>query len=418
MADDPFPYFPRRARHFNSPLAEARHRFLAHLVERGYAVTSVQTVAPYLLTISKSLRLDKRPGALIGHAEILTHAARWAHRKRRPKWSRQQDPHNTLVCFCRIATQWLQFLGRLQPNLPTPKPFAAEIAAFVAHLRLEQGLSPVTIHNYGVTAQRFLGRLGQPDCNLLDLTPVHLDQVLADYILEAGCGRATVCTYVAALRAFFGYAAGRKWCCKSLAASLQGPRLFGNETLPLGPSWEQVQQLLANTASDRPRDLRDRAIVLLLAIYGLRAAELVRLRLEHVDWERELLLVPRSKPGTVQSFPLTRTVGDAILRYLKEARPRSSHREIFLRLRAPFRPLATIWAVVGDRLRALGVSLPHLGPHALRHACATRLLAQGLSLKEIGDHLGHRSPQSTRVYAKVDLLALRSVGEVALEGLL
>lgn len=87
---------------------------------------------------------------------------------------------------------------------------------------------------------------------------------------------------------------------------------------------------------------------------------------------------------------------------------------------APFRPLSRggLGQVVYRRLHALGVTLPHYGPHALRHACATHLLAQGLSLKEVGDHLGHQSPQTTRIYAKVDLAGLRTVGDFELEGLL
>src|SRR5205807_5227659 len=109
---------------------------------------------------------------------------------------------------------------------------------------------------------------------------------------------------------------------------------------------------------------------------------------------------------------------DAILRYLKEVRRRSAHREVFLALLAPTRPLGNLWAVVGPRLRQLGVSLPHHGPHALRHACATHLLAQGLSLKEIGDHLGHQDPDTTRIYAKVDLVGLRQVADFDLGGLL
>ena len=94
---------------------------------------------------------------------------------------------------------------------------------------------------------------------------------------------------------------------------------------------------------------------------------------------------------------------------------------MFLTLRAPFRPLtaAAAWGrSFSRRLHALGVTLPHYGPHALRHACATHLLEQGLSLKEIGDHLGHQSPETTRIYAKVDLAGLRAVGDFDLEGLL
>lgn len=108
------------------------------------------------------------------------------------------------------------------------------------------------------------------------------------------------------------------------------------------------------------------------------------------------------------------------LRYLWNVRARSDHREVFLTLIAPYRPLAVdgLGEVVRRRLHALQLKLPHYGSHVLRHACATHLLEQGLSLKEIGDHLGHRSPQTTRIYAKVDLAALRIVGDFQLEDLL
>jgi integrase/recombinase XerD len=92
---------------------------------------------------------------------------------------------------------------------------------------------------------------------------------------------------------------------------------------------------------------------------------------------------------------------------------------VFLSLRAPFRPLnSSLWAMVGVRLRSLQVTLPHYGPHALRHACATQLLAAGLSLKEIGDQLGHLDADSTRIYAKVDLASLREVAAFDLGGVL
>jgi integrase len=114
-----------------------------------------------------------------------------------------------------------------------------------------------------------------------------------------------------------------------------------------------------------------------------------------------------------------RSVGDAILRYLQEVRPRSPRRELFLSLKAPFHPVRlSLWSIVGKRLRSLHLSLPHYGPHALRHACATRLLAAGLSLKEIGDQLGHTAPDSTRIYAKVDLVGLRQVADFDLGGVL
>jgi site-specific recombinase XerD len=103
---------------------------------------------------------------------------------------------------------------------------------------------------------------------------------------------------------------------------------------------------------------------------------------------------------------------------LQEVRPRSSHRELFLTHLPPIRPFTRVNDAVAKRMRRMGLSIPHPGPHALRHACATHLLGQGLSLKEIGDYLGHKKPDTTRIYAKVDFAGLRQVADFDLGGLL
>jgi integrase len=205
-----------------------------------------------------------------------------------------------------------------------------------------------------------------------------------------------------------------------LAAAIMSVHLFADEGLPKGPAWNDVQLLLANTKGDQPKDIRDRAIIMLFAVYAMRVGEVRGLKLEDLDWEKELIYLTRPKPRRRQSYPLSYTVGEAILRYLKKVRPRTSRREVFLTVKAPFQPLSggSLYDLVSDRLRPLGVSLPHYGPHSLRHACATRLLAEGLSMKEIGDHLGHRKTDTTRVYAKVDLAGLRQVADFDLGGLL
>ena len=107
------------------------------------------------------------------------------------------------------------------------------------------------------------------------------------------------------------------------------------------------------------------------------------------------------------------------LLYLRKARPQTARREVFLRLVPPFEPLTVpgLGTMVLGRLKSLDIKLPPYGPHALRHACATHLLSEGLSLKEIGDHLGHQHPDATRVYTKVDLTGLRQVGDFDLGGL-
>ena len=187
------------------------------------------------------------------------------------------------------------------------------------------------------------------------------------------------------------------------------------------PGWEDVQRLLASTRGDRRADIRDHAILLLLAVYGFRRGEVAGLRLDDLDWAGERILVSRRKQRRTQCYPLLPAVGEAILRYLREVRPRCEHRALFLALGAPIRPLSaqSITPIAHARLSALGITLsPPRAAHCLRHACASHLLAAGFSLKQIGDHLGHRSANSTLSYTKVDLQGLRQVAELDLGRLL
>jgi integrase/recombinase XerD len=128
----------------------------------------------------------------------------------------------------------------------------------------------------------------------------------------------------------------------------------------------------------------------------------------------------RPKQRKTQYYPIVESVGTAILNYLQWARPRRcASRDLFVTLKAPFRRLSPggLYHVVSRRLHALGIETTPWGPHGLRHACAAHLLAEGLSLKEIGDHLGHRSTYATRTYARVDLAGLREVADFDLGGL-
>ena len=169
--------------------------------------------------------------------------------------------------------------------------------------------------------------------------------------------------------------------------------------------------MIARMETDRTIDIRDKAIVMLFAIYGFRASEVAALTLDGINWEQSLLSISRVKRREKQTYPLIPIVGNAIIRYLREIRPRSPHREVFLTLLPPFRPLTagSLYHATDQRIRDLGISIPTKGLIHSRHACATHLMAEGLSLKEIGDHLGHRSSSATRIYAKVDLAGLREI---------
>lgn len=404
------------SRHRDGPAAEERRRFLHHLADQGLSTTSLLRTAAYLLVIARALRVADRPDKTIRLEEVERQALRWATR---PGAVRNRQPgHSSRGRFLGHAIRWLRFLGRLVPPAAPANPFAARVAAFADYMRSERGLSPSTIRNRCWIVQGCLDRLDLSDGCLRDITINQIDALFLGMAAPDGYARSSVQQFASALRAFFRFAEICGWCRAGLAVAIQSPRVFSQASLPMGPSWDEVRQLLRSTEGDRPADIRDRAILLLLAIYGLRSSEVRRLRLADLDWERERLVVTSAKNGQGRTYPLTHPVGDAILRYLKEVRPRSAHREVFLTLLPPARPLSELWAVVSERLRRSEASLPHRGPHALRHACATHLLEQGLSLKEIGDHLGHHDPDATRIYAKVDLNGLRQVADFDLGGLL
>src|ERR1700682_561183 len=402
--------------HLASPLAEPRLRYLNHCGEQGAARRTLRRIAQYLLVIISQLDLEADREVRV--EEIQAAAQRWACRE--PRHHKTKDPETAKTRFISIATQWLRFLGRLQVLKAPPNPGAQEVEEIAAYLDQEKGLSAQTIQTECFYVREFLNRFCAPPRQLHEISIPNVDEALPQKGRQDGYTRGAIRFYAAALRAFFRYAEMRGWCTPGLAASILAPHVYRDELLPLGPSWEDVQRLLATTGNDRPIDVRDRAIIMFLAVYGLRSAEVRSLRLEDLDWEKELILVSRSKQRRTQLYPLSQVVGEAIVRYLKEVRPRSVHREIFLTLQSPIRPLSPsgLWHVVGDRLRTLGVSMKHFGPHSLRHACATHLLTQHFSMKEISDHLGHRSPDATRTYAKVDIAGLREVADFQLGGLL
>ena len=165
--------------------------------------------------------------------------------------------------------------------------------------------------------------------------------------------------------------------------------------------------------------MRDHAILLLLAVYGIRSGELRRLSLDDIDWKRDRIRITRSKIIKSDTFPIEPSVGNALALYIRRARPQCSSRTLFLTMQAPFRALSLnrLHEIVKERFVTASPGKRAFSPQALRHACAQHLLETGHSFKEVGDHLGHRDPLTTRIYAKVDLDSLRRVAMESLGGL-
>jgi site-specific recombinase XerD len=403
-------------RHLAAPLAEQRQNYLNYRALRGISTTTLNNEAVYLLAIIDCLGLQAEGNVSL--VDIEEAADRWIKRPYQPHC--KKDFSATKRKFIFAAKRWLTFLGRLERQPITPCPEAHLLAEFVSYMEHERGWSPITIYARRLRIEEFLRQVCAPDRSLSDLTPADIELAIAQKSTRDSCTRSSLQGYTSTLRAFFRYAETQSWCAPGLTAAIVSPRVFRGENLPLGPTWEDVRRLLSSIQGDSPSEIRARAILLLFAVYGLRVSEVRRLKLEDIDWQQELLMIHRAKSQSrVQTYPLSQTVGEAILRYLKEARPRCSHREVFVSLQAPILPLGNtaFYRVVSDRLRALDLPLRHYGPHSLRHACATHLLAEGLTMKEIGDHLGHRCSETTSHYARVDITGLREVADFNLGGL-
>jgi len=282
-------------------------------------------------------------------------------------------------------------------------------------LRDLRGLHSETRAKRTAQALRFLASLGSraDDESLADLSVRDVDAYLKQCCV--GLRRATIEDRTVCLRDFLRhlYRRGRTAC--DLSGTVIGPRIYDHEDIPSALHAEEVQKVLKVTREDCSLvGLRDYAILMLLATYGLRAAEIVKLRLEDIDWRMDVIRVRHSKTGTYSELPLLPDVGEVVLRYLKEARPRGAHREVFLRIQAPHRPFkagSILNRVTSARLRAAGITpRGRKGPHAFRHARAVSLLRSGVPLKIIGDLLGHTSAAATAEYLKLATEDLRAVG--------
>jgi integrase/recombinase XerD len=409
-------FFPRTAERYRaSPLVEQRERYLVHLRETGARRSTLRKCANDQLSIVRLLNLKEGGRVRLSQIEAVT--AIWSQPKAR-RCDRSASP-KARTRFVSRGIQWLRFLGWLDEPEHEHHPHHTEITIFEDWLRRERGLSDATIQSYCRAADRFFFWLAGNGTPLDAVQMADIDDAVAAEHTRGAWNRRTIHDYAQRLRAFFRFAEARGWCQTGLATGIMASRFMADETVPKGVRREDVLRLLASVQGDRPVDKRDRAILVLFVTYGLRAGEVAGLRLDDLDWENEIIRVRCPKPGRTHVWPLSPDVGNAILRYIREARPTGLGRSLFFTSHAPIRPVGrkTLGKVVRDRLAGIGIVTGRRGTHALRHAVAQHLLDHGMSMKVIGDFLGHRNPSSTAIYAKVNLAALREVAALDLEGL-
>ena len=409
-------FFPRTAERYRAaPLVEQRERYLVHLGETGTSRFTLRKCANDQLSLMRLLNLKEAGGVQPSQVEAVT--AIWS----RPKGRRcnRAASAKALKRFISCGINWLRFLGWLDEAEEDHHPHQAEVRIFDDWLRKERGLSEETVQSYCAAADHFFFWLAGKGTPLDAVQMADIDDAVVAEHKRGAWNRRTIHDYAQRLRAFFLFAEAGGRCRTGLAAGIMAPRFMADETVPKGVGREDVLRLLASVQGDRPVDKRDRAILMLFVAYGPRAGEVAGLRLDDLDWENEIIRVRCPKPGRTHVWPLSPEVGNAILRYIREARPRGLGRSLFFTSHAPIRPVGrkTLGKIVRDRLAGIGIVTGRRGTHALRHAAAQHLLDQGMSMKVIGDFLGHRDPSSTAIYAKVNLAALREVAALDLEGL-
>ena len=288
------------------------------------------------------------------------------------------------------------------------------VQGYDAWMRELRGLASITRSTRTTQALKFLTALGS--CGDQEsLTQLGVRDIDA-YVQQRckGLRRRTIEGYTVCLRSFLRYLHGTGRTALDLSGTVMGPRIYDDDHIPAALRPEEIQAVLEVTRQDSsPTGRRDYAFLMLLATYGLRAGEVVALRLEDINWKKEIIYVRHSKTGADSELPLLREPGEAVLSYLENARPQSERRELFLQLRAPYGAYtgSILNSVIASRLKAAGIiPLGRKGAHAFRHARAVCLLRAGVPLKIIGDLLGHKSAESTVVYLKLATEDLRAVG--------
>lgn len=335
----------------------------------------------------------------------------------------QEDPN--LAVLVRLLDLYLDAELSLFPK-PAPSLLEQRVTAYTTYLEQVRGFARSTCTYHRQTVTEFLSHLGyekSPE-RLASLTGRDLETFLC--AVGPRQSRGSLQHVASHLRGFLRFSVSRSEIPPGLETQIDTPRVYRGEQLPRALPWEIVRALLKAIDRTTPMGLRDYAMFLLIATYGLRACEVVTLTFDEVQWRAARLRIPQRKTRNALWLPLTDEVGTALLDYIRHGRAAlavrrkrvpfqaampHSYRELFLRHRTPsglLKPTAVTKAFQAWSRRS-GLAIPFQGVHCLRHSYALYLLRSGLSLKTIGDLLGHRTFESTCVYLRLAVDDLRDV---------
>ena len=401
-----FQLSPSELHRFRSgPLGPHIDRFASLLTEQGYSHHAGMQKIRLVAWLSRWLEQKQVKVQQLNEQRVVDFLA--AEKK---ALGRQRQVQHTLAQLLQELRHSRIIAGRQSAQAESPTELLMH--DFERFLTQERGLSQATLDNYLPVARRFLA-------NTFGAKTVRLDQLAArdinGFILR---DRSTfspkrVQLTGSALRSFLGFLYLRGRLTTPLAPSVPTVATWCLSELPQFLEPQQVQRLLQSCDRSSPCGRRDYAALLLLARLGLRAGEVVHLCLEDINWSVGEVLI-RGKSAREDRLPLPSDVGRALAAYLQKGRPPCSSRRVFIRMKAPHVGFSTSVAVCDIVRRALlraGLQPERKGAHLLRHSLATQMLRGGASLTQIGQILRHQLSQTTEIYAKVDLAALRAVAQ-------
>lgn len=328
------------------------------------------------------------------------------HQPRRRRRGRHQ---RAAPALCRLLEMLREHgVAAHQPLHLDSSPLSDIEDDFKRYLSVERGLTPATLANYVPFVLQFLSeRFRQEPIHLAQLHATDVIDFVRHHANDFGAGRTKL--MLTALRSFLRHLQHRGDIAVDLAACVPCVPRWSLTEVPKFLRPGAVEQVLKHCDRRSALGMRDYAILLLLARLGVRAGEVVNLTLDDIDWRAGLLKL-HCKCSRVDQVPLTSEVGQALASYLQHARPACITRRVFVRERAPrwgFANSSAICCIVDRALARAGINSARRGAHLLRHTLATEMLRRGASLNEIGRVLRHRHPDTTLIYAKVDVRALR-----------
>jgi site-specific recombinase XerD len=387
-------------------------RYVVWLDEHGYAARVVHARVPLIVAFGEFARVHgaNTVADLPAHVEAFVServAERGCNHRQVPRPEMGKEIRRPIESFLEVVVADYRGRGRRR----FADPFSKAVPGFFDYLADERGLRPASINSYRFYLDRFqayLHRIGVVE--LSELSPLILSSFVAERCAQ-GLAKTTVREGCGVLRVFLRFAHRQGHLLRDLSDVVEWPQAYRLSSVPRSISWAEVAKVLAGVDRRTPCGKRDYAILLLLVSYGLRSREIAALSLDDIDWKRERLSIPERKAGHHTAFPLSAAVGEALVDYLRHGRPETTAREVFLRAVAPVRPLGpdAVSSCARAHLLAAGVQAPRLGSHTLRHTAVQRLVDADFSLKDIGDFVGHASPASTGIYAKVAVESLRQV---------